>query len=602
MAIVPIVVKPYPDELLYSWVMRLAKLNELRFYIFVNAYFTGGKRHSKTDINFDIKNGFFNFYNSLMLNESADKLYLKLSTFSYECIGLNEAFQTRAINKVFYPGDRLNTNVNTFFSTLNVCPDCINEDIKNYGEPYYHRAHHLSGIYKCHKHGTTLRRYKKSFKGVDNFSLENYEELTPIGEDYSKFAYDLLNANLDIDINRIKTICNENNIKIPEKRIYGYSTGLILPSLYSLCNGDINVLKGLIKDNNNNSVIKKFNCDKCGNEYFTTLFGYNIGWRCPSCTSKQDEQTRFKSMVSLAGNNEYEVAEFKSMNERHLFKHSCGLENYIKPRSFLYEGVRCRCQKEILFNEAKEKIEHSGKFKLIEFTKAEEHITVKSLKCGHVFKVPYRGFIESESCRVCRPATMNNISFEYRVDNLTNGEFRFIGDYKDYKTRTTFLHTKCNKTFEATPADFLDRFYCPYCDSVFNDRWEQNYKLLCDYKDKNNLCDIPKNAFYKGSALGIWCQRQRDKFKEGILSDERVKKLQDIGFSFNPLEEEWERKYNQYKKYIKMTGSNEIHRRTMFEGERLGVWIFIQKKVYKEGKMSDYRMNKLLQLNKDIFD
>ena len=254
-----------------------------------------------------------------------------------------------------------------------------------------------------------------------------------------------------------------------------------------------------------------------------------------------------------------------------------------------------------MFKEAKERIENSGKYKLIEFTKAEGPIIVESLECGHIFKTSYRGFIESESCRVCRPATMDNVAFEYRVSNLTNGEFKFIGDYKDYKTRTTFLHIKCNKIFEATPGDFLDRFYCPYCDNVFNDRWEQNYQLLCEYKNEHKDSNMPKTALYKGSSLGIWCQRQRNKYREGVLSKDRIEKLNDIGFSFNPLEDEWERKYKQYEKYIKMTGSSEIHRRTIFEGENLGVWIFIQKKAYKEGKMSDYRADKLLQLNKDIF-
>ena len=603
MALIPIVIKPYPDELLCSWVMRLAKVNGLQIYNFINAYFGDVKYTNKGSVPVDIGKNFSNFCDALGLNIENDALYLKLSTFSYECIGLSETTQTRYLNNVFYPIDKINTKTNSFFTALNVCPECIREDINCYKEPYFHRAHQLSGIYKCYKHNTLLRKYIGKSANIDNFNLDEYKELEGKDKDYSRFAYKLQCANLDINLDKVISLCNKNNLEAPKGGIYGSSTGLILPNLYSLCNGDISVLKGLLEGDSSTSVIKKFYCDDCDKEYFGTSYGYGIGWRCPLCAKRQNVQTRFKSMVSFVGETEYEViSEYKSMDKRVLFKHSCGLENKIRPRGFLYEGIRCRCQKEILLKEAKEKIESSGKFKLLEYTKTESPMAVESLECGHTFKVAYRAFLESERCRVCYPQALNDFAFSKKIDDLTNGEFKFVGKYKDYKTRANFLHTKCNKTFETTPADFLERFYCPYCDSVFNDRWGQNYKLLCEYKNKYKNSDVPKLTLYKDSSLGIWCQRQRNKYKEGILSKDRIEKLNAIGFSFNPLEDEWERKYKQYEKYIKENKSSEIHKRTMFEGEKLGVWIFIQKKVYKEGKMSDYRADKLLQLNKDIFD
>lgn len=35
---------------------------------------------------------------------------------------------------------------------LRYCPICCHEDIKNYGEPYWHRSHQLFGVGICHKH------------------------------------------------------------------------------------------------------------------------------------------------------------------------------------------------------------------------------------------------------------------------------------------------------------------------------------------------------------------------------------------------------------------------------------------------------------------
>ncbi len=597
MGIVPIVLKPFPDELLFSWIIRLAEINGLKVYDFVKAYFSNVKYRSTNKLPFDIREGFLNFCRALNLNKEEDDLYLSLSTFSYECLGLKEAMQTRVLNNIFYPVDKINTKVNPFFSTLNICPDCIDEDTRNYGRAYYHRAHQLSGIYKCYKHGTVLRKCEGSVIDINNISSIEYKESK---EDYSKFAYDLLNANLNTNVDEIVSLCEKHNIKTSKKRFYGSSTKDILPELYTLCKGDIGTLKPLLADNS--SIIKKFKCDSCDSNYFGTSFSYSIGCRCPVCVKKDDIQDRFKNMITLAGNKEYEVlSKFESMNKKVLLKHSCGQEVKVTPRGFLYEGIRCECKNVIKFDRAKRNVEDSGGFKLIEFTKANEPITVKSLSCGHVFKTRYHKFIKYKGCRICCPSTMDDYAFEYRVDNISNGDFKFIGPYRGYSTKTKFIHNKCKTIFEATPKYFLEYKVCPYCDSTWNKSWEQGFSLLCEYKNEFKTSNVPKRAKYKGVLLGLWCQRQRKDFKNGSLSNDRTNRLKEIGFIFNPLDDEWERKYEQYKCYIKENGTTKIHRRTIFEGEKLGVWVFIQRKAYKEGKMSNYRVNKLLLLNKNIF-
>lgn len=39
---------------------------------------------------------------------------------------------------------------------LTLCPECAKEDIGRLGEPYWHRAHQLPGVFVCHAHGAPL--------------------------------------------------------------------------------------------------------------------------------------------------------------------------------------------------------------------------------------------------------------------------------------------------------------------------------------------------------------------------------------------------------------------------------------------------------------
>ena len=54
---------------------------------------------------------------------------------------------------------------------------------------------------------------------------------------------------------------------------------------------------------------------------------------------------------------------------------------------------------------------------------------------------------------------------------------------------------------------------------------------LAIYKRDNGHCNVPKN--YKDNPpLAIWCDTQRQSKKKGNLSDERVGRLNELGFEW----------------------------------------------------------------------
>ena len=63
-------------------------------------------------------------------------------------------------------------------------------------------------------------------------------------------------------------------------------------------------------------------------------------------------------------------------------------------------------------------------------------------------------------------------------------------------------------------------------------RWEEKLNALKEYKRKHGDCDVP--FFYEENRkLASWVRTQRANYRNGKLSDDRIKRLEDIGFMWN---------------------------------------------------------------------
>ena len=119
--------------------------------------------------------------------------------------------------------------------------------------------------------------------------------------------------------------------------------------------------------------------------------------------------------------------------------------------------------------------------------------------------------------------------------------------------------------------------------------WGFGYGLLILYKEEFGDCDVPqKYRSPSGEALGWWVSTQRTDKK---MSSERKKKLDDLGFIWDPYEENWDKNYQALEVYKKEFGdcivpigyktSNEV---------ALGSWVSSQR---RDKKISSERKIKL---------
>jgi len=98
--------------------------------------------------------------------------------------------------------------------------------------------------------------------------------------------------------------------------------------------------------------------------------------------------------------------------------------------------------------------------------------------------------------------------------------------YHIYETRVKYKKNKLNKEF-IKELNSIEGWlwYISYTD----EKWENGFKYLCKYKELGNE-GIPVNIYVSedGFKLGNWVNHQRVKYRNGKLSEERIKRLESI--------------------------------------------------------------------------
>lgn len=144
--------------------------------------------------------------------------------------------------------------------------------------------------------------------------------------------------------------------------------------------------------------------------------------------------------------------------------------------------------------------------------------------------------------------------------------------------------------------------------------WDERYHLVSIYYQHYGNLNIPrsfktKNGFEldeQGIRLGLWLKSQKDVYHSGKMSEDRKKKLDQIGMNFEIKNKEkvWNAFYELACKYYQHHGHLSIpgHFVTVNgytedkNGVRLGRWLTSQKQFYKKKKLREDRIQKLLSI------
>lgn len=210
----------YPDEVLISYLNRLAKANSMTLLELLDHFLYSREKKHCHITSFDIR------YNLNVLR-NIDIEYLFIHSTLYP---LYQYYRTKwqlrnicdhALHTNNY--SMLLGQPNGSFNKLRLCPACALEELEKYGEYYYHRSHQVKSVHVCHKHGTALKEInsKKSSctttisqtaisDGLDFLNVPGVmlNLRTPKELEYAIFIYKLLNRYESISQNDISTFIN----------------------------------------------------------------------------------------------------------------------------------------------------------------------------------------------------------------------------------------------------------------------------------------------------------------------------------------------------------------------------------------------------------
>lgn len=170
---------PYPDELLYSAIARYKLRCGKKTTRIV------GELFQKNHINnaFSLPTGIS--YLSSKISISAEEIIYKHTLFPYYTYFSNDDFRQTIFSYMLTDTHNIYRSLGLLGCkipigiTLMCCPECIQEDINIYGEPYWHRIHQLPEVLICAKH---YRRLISSCElcGYSLIEVTNYDyHVTP---------------------------------------------------------------------------------------------------------------------------------------------------------------------------------------------------------------------------------------------------------------------------------------------------------------------------------------------------------------------------------------------------------------------------------------
>lgn len=133
-------------------------------------------------------------------------------------------------------------------------------------------------------------------------------------------------------------------------------------------------------------------------------------------------------------------------------------------------------------------------------------------------------------------------------------------------------------------------------DNKLSVRWERKYQLAKKYYEKNGNLQVPSDYTIDDVNLGNWLVEQRKYYNWGKLSKEKIDLLNKIGMVWildDKLAIKWERKYQLAKEYYEKNGNLQVPFDYIIDDIKLGSWIVSQRRYYKNGKLSEEKVEML---------
>jgi superfamily II DNA or RNA helicase len=103
------------------------------------------------------------------------------------------------------------------------------------------------------------------------------------------------------------------------------------------------------------------------------------------------------------------------------------------------------------------------------------------------------------------------------------------------------------------------------------EKWGEAFNALLKFRKRTGHCRVPRNHKLDGVKLGSWVGTIRQNRDQ--LTPERERKLDSIGFSWDPVTEQWEEAFNLLRQFHQREGHCRVAQSHNVKGFKLGTWV-----------------------------
>lgn len=170
-------------------------------------------------------------------------------------------------------------------------------------------------------------------------------------------------------------------------------------------------------------------------------------------------------------NGEYEfIGKYENTDTKTLFRHStCGYEYTVTPYHF-HRGRRCpKCAGCIRYTKKsfceREEDILSGEYEFVgEYINTRTKTLFRHNSCGYEWKIRPGSFHMGVRCPQCAGCIkLTKERFCNRESDIKSGEYKMLGEFVNTSTKILFKHSRCGYKYKATPSDFHQGYRCPKC-------------------------------------------------------------------------------------------------------------------------------------------
>ena len=129
-------------------------------------------------------------------------------------------------------------------------------------------------------------------------------------------------------------------------------------------------------------------------------------------------------------------------------------------------------------------------------------------------------------------------------------------------------------------------------------KWEAAFQRLIDYVKEHGDASVERSYVVDGYPLGSWAMTQRQEFRRGKLTQDRVERLNALpGWDWNRQDSRWETGFQRLMAYIETNGDACPALDYVDEdGYRLGAWVQMQRHLSRNGELNPDRWKRLNKL------